>query len=906
MSDDDDDCNLVKEIKRWAVPRGIKQPSIRDLTVSVDWSTVSCKSSMDVRAYVEDSTKCLSTLAVDCSLLANFIASRDDLLTGLSSPIASYPFYRSCFDACVGIQEDMDQGVLKAFDVLKAATHYSPRTDLYDVYVLNRRPRDYLIKAEMMVAAKRHVEMLATTKVVDFLTFHVGQVLWAWHNHKGFNDDMGFLARRIQEHLVCDISFDDKLLKAIQRLLQKWEVTHHQLVYNGVFKVIDGLRPYTDALKECGASVMKEKKEKKEKPPAYLYKVGITHGRHIVFQMARYMGDLMLPIRHMRHDTARSVAKVQEVVRKSHYFEGITKFYNGYKTLYDSLNEADKRDFQCLNEWLKNPAESSGKLSAEQARAVDLLHKKVGERRRMLFEQASQPAGHTLVGKTFTLLPVCSASRSFITIDHDSLRVWARHHSKVSGTEFKPLDLRNWWSGYFDPYKVEVVQREGKKNRGKRFRSVKTKSKKKVHVRHLIRYRDIMLDHEAYEVALQDPAQPVPFFLSNIRTDGVQVKLLIRTLADHHPTARHVELLVKKGYSSIANTTDRKLDIFKETRGVYDESRVKPLTKAQLGLITKHPKDISVTITPVDPGGIKMVQHGKVSILEDPYMFASNADAHHYVRSSTYRVMNLSKNAAKFEEQRRLKNPMYKEAISCLSDECLNHDTATLASYIGVRDKFSKTLNEELMSSERTRLRWVRHRAQQRACRHVARQIAGRCLAAAEFKSQHRLEKKARSHGDQNDEIQKRLELREQLRQQLKRLRVNVVVFGKGTFGHGAAGPCPRKRLIKKLAETTIVILIDEYYTSKMCCGGCGYEAKQLKGSRVLRCQSGNPGEDVADSATSSSTSSCSFSKTSLYEADRDQAAVVNMFRIGCGLLKGTGRPPHLSRKTDEESMNVE
>jgi hypothetical protein len=42
------------------------------------------------------------------------------------------------------------------------------------------------------------------------------------------------------------------------------------------------------------------------------------------------------------------------------------------------------------------------------------------------------------------------------------------------------------------------------------------------------------------------------------------------------------------------------------------------------------------------------------------------------------------------------------------------------------------------------------------------------------------------------------------------------------------------------------------------------------------------------------------------YEVDRDQAAMVNMFRIGCGLLKGTGRPPHLSRKTEEKRMDVE
>ena len=66
------------------------------------------------------------------------------------------------------------------------------------------------------------------------------------------------------------------------------------------------------------------------------------------------------------------------------------------------------------------------------------------------------------------------------------------------------------------------------------------------------------------------------------------------------------------------------------------------------------------------------------------------------------------------------------------------------------------------------------------------------------------------------------------MKEKVKRLRIRIVLFGNGIFGFGRAGPCPRKALIKKLAEISIVILIDEFRTSKMCCGGCNSETVQL------------------------------------------------------------------------------
>ncbi|CAM9199186.1 unnamed protein product, partial [Pylaiella littoralis] len=51
------------------------------------------------------------------------------------------------------------------------------------------------------------------------------------------------------------------------------------------------------------------------------------------------------------------------------------------------------------------------------------------------------------------------------------------------------------------------------------------------------------------------------------------------------------------------------------------------------------------------------------------------------------------------------------------------------------------------------------------------------------------------------------------------RSKRRVVFFGDGQFGHGSRGPCPRKALIRALGVLCPVVLVDEFRTSKCCCG---------------------------------------------------------------------------------------
>lgn len=67
------------------------------------------------------------------------------------------------------------------------------------------------------------------------------------------------------------------------------------------------------------------------------------------------------------------------------------------------------------------------------------------------------------------------------------------------------------------------------------------------------------------------------------------------------------------------------------------------------------------------------------------------------------------------------------------------------------------------------------------------------------------------------------------------RCKRTVVGFGNGRFSVCSAGndPCPRKELIRRLSRRAVVLMVDEYRTSKTCCA-CGREMDKLKAEELL------------------------------------------------------------------------
>ena len=859
---------------------------------------------MNILKYIQDSSQCLGILGVDATLLENYIAGDERLVNLLECTLGEYAFHRSCFDVCVGIRGNVDPGVLQAFDEFKEQTGYNPRTDLIQVYELNRRPRDAIIQNEMRPAVKRHVEYLATTKLLEFLTLRVEQVLWEARERENFKGSVEFLARRLRENLLCGVPLETKAIPAIIKIINDWSLPLE--VQDSFLTIVSEIRHFTTEIRGYRPEPKKPPKKQPKNPYFSDYMKGIQYARKTVMRMARYFGDAMESVRKIKIQACKAVTEQQPYVRKSKYWEGITKYYSGYKAHIDFVGNNSK--YSLLTDWYNNPRSIKGQIGEQECELVKEIYQEIVERRRQLFSEQPSNPGSLFLGSSFTLLPIRSLNKVFVNIDHDSLTVWLYHDMKQRGITKKVkgslLPERNWWQGFFNPYSVKTLElREKRINSSKKFRVIRSYKKKKVQIPYLSKSRNMMLNDSVYEAARIDKSSPVPVFVSNIRTDGVQVKLLLKTLAGCYPTARNVDLLVKKGYSEIKNSKGKKLDILKDTRGVYDEVNVKKLTKAQVALLKNE--DVKVELLLNDPGLVEMVTWAKSNVFDDPIDLARTPAHFGSMSSSEYRVLSLSRNASKWEENRRNLNTEYKKALEKLSQERLNHDKLSLISYCKTRNSQQSVLESELLSSERSRLRFIRFRAQQRAIRFLARKIVGRNPLAAEAKSEKRMKKKAILCSEQSEEINKRLELRENLRQQLGRLRFRVVVFGKGIFNHGRAGPCPRKKLIKKLAEIAVVILIDEYRTSKMCCGACGCECRQLKGSRVLRCQSENKDEGVSLSVSAHKCPLWNSLESKAFEIDRDQNATVNMFRIGQGILFNGKRPSYLVRSKSEEDDDI-
>ena len=120
-----------------------------------------------------------------------------------------------------------------------------------------------------------------------------------------------------------------------------------------------------------------------------------------------------------------------------------------------------------------------------------------------------------------------------------------------------------------------------------------------------------------------------------------------------------------------------------------------------------------------------------------------------------------------------------------------------------------------------------------------------------------------------------------------RKKKTHVVFFGNGLFPTGGSGyPCvPRKRFLRYLAASGVVVILDEFKTSK-CCPGCHNELEDTDEKRVRRCKS-----DQSVSCLLSSENGAPF------KDDRDVIATINMAICAHGLLVSGKRPKYLSRE---------
>lgn len=175
--------------------------------------------------------------------------------------------------------------------------------------------------------------------------------------------------------------------------------------------------------------------------------------------------------------------------------------------------------------------------------------------------------------------------------------------------------------------------------------------------------------------------------------------------------------------------------------------------------------------------------------------------------SREYKHQSLARFSAKAEVGRREQNVEYGQAIRAYDSVSLKKPDSSFA-YSGVTYSTLRVRIVELLSTERRNQRFSRLRARQRAVAVMARDVA--------FGNSYKKVRKSQQSSEKRMSLERRKELLKKIREKRR-----VVFFGNGQFGHGARGPCPSKALIRALGLLCPVVLVDEFRTSKCCCG-CG------------------------------------------------------------------------------------
>ncbi|CAM9157688.1 unnamed protein product, partial [Phaeothamnion confervicola] len=431
--------------------------------------------------------------------------------------------------------------------------------------------------------------------------------------------------------------------------------------------------------------------------------------------------------------------------------------------------------------------------------------------------------------------------------------------------------LRSWWSGAFDFYgwtskgPVRATNKRAKplrmkpgqtKPERKRIRSMKG-SRFKRGLRTLSKSRWIM-DDAKYQVNKENANTEIPWLVASIMTDGVQVKVTLVSAKSNHMQAHGREELVEKGYTSIS---DREMDLAQDKCGIFTSMKV--IDPEIQGLLQQCP-EAWIEAVGVDPGSKEVITQARTNDIFSEDIAPTFKGSGQSKSTSDYRFDNMAKEAEKYERLRRSTNLDYSTAINAYSTTSLR-TPGQVESYANITYAHLDALSMELLSADRKRWRFQRFRASQRAIARLARDLCGSDRVAAEK----RFEKKAK--GALPEERQA---LHDQLKQKLggERTTVRVIFFGNGQFGHHSAGPCPRKKVLRELSARALVLLIDEYNTSKCCCS-CGEKLKQTYGSRVFRCESQTNGIPCRISGI-----------------DRDVNASVNIAICGILMLRGLVR----------------
>lgn len=350
------------------------------------------------------------------------------------------------------------------------------------------------------------------------------------------------------------------------------------------------------------------------------------------------------------------------------------------------------------------------------------------------------------------------------------------------------------------------------------FNLYSSKKKGRIHQfcewKHLNKLEDIELilrderDRGLFDPKIHCPVLPGASFT----TDGISVHIAAYTFPSKHP---NVSKLPERGYSGV--TSKIKVGLQDHTTGVFKLESMKTFRNVQ--------EFGNCDLIGVDPGCIEVVAHSRIaaeqclqinnpSHLEEARQSMLNQAKDQFGSYSEERYKNNTGRllAEAKERQRRKHVQSYKESLEMLNQVYKKTlDLGNMTLYATARCSAAFGLEQELHNKKRSIHRRTRFARTQRTIAHIAFTIGG-----------------GPSRSERRALCKKKDEMLER--------RKKVIFFGRGQWscvkGHVTV---PRKKLIHVLACNHLVLLVDEYCTSKLC--PYDFQALQDIGDRVRQCQ---------------------------------------------------------------------
>ena len=406
--------------------------------------------------------------------------------------------------------------------------------------------------------------------------------------------------------------------------------------------------------------------------------------------------------------------------------------------------------------------------------------------------------------KEIAPLPICSTRAVFISIDAKALKSWG----------YKCSDDAWWFDEILQPYSTRV-----------NIPCLRSKG-------NAMYARNIAGFLKALKPVRDGGSSKCPWMIgSTFLTDGVQVKLGIRTLMRDHKTFCGSENLDKSGYK-LPRADRNILDLLDIGRGVYNVKSLTPITPEQI------PENLSVMS--IDPGQVKIINVAKAPaklwMERNPIPLLNRCS---YVSGDEYREKTLARKQEIYEVQRRLTNKAYDSSCKNLKNhKKRTSDMETFIDYCRSWAIYGKALFEETLRKNRKLARFRRFRAVQSQIDQIAdKYFRKRCDGKS------------------------------------------VILFGKACFRpQKGKASAPRKKLIRSMACRGLVLMVDESYTSANC-PGCKSRMSEDRTYRTKTCKKFILGSDENCCLLNSSRQ--------IFEMDRDNCGCVSIGLRGFGTILG-------------------